>query len=557
MLETFRNLGRLTELAMVLVHHGFADLVERLELPFTRGTGAKSGGEQLAKRYGVYPRLRMVAEEMGPTFVKLGQLLSQRPDLLPPELILELRKLQDSVTPLDFAKIKQEVEDSLERPLGEVFSQFDEKCLASASLAQVHRAVLAKDGSEVAVKVRKPGIGRTIRADMELMTTLARLLDKELEAVAPYALPALVAEMDRSLHQELDFALEAKHMRTARANLAPDAKVVVPQPVMELCSPGLLVMDLVEGATLDKAELSPEQKKQLAQDLTEMMLDQVLLKGFFHGDPHPGNLMVTTDPGGEPRLAVLDWGLVGRLSDQDRYILCDLLIATLQGDAPGVVRAWTDAGVVPPGGSDPSLEQDVSELLEDMSHDGGAPIDTGQLILDMMEIMRQHHLRVPMQYALADKALLELEGVGRALDPDYHPVEATRPYVWRLYFERWRPDTMAKRLLAHLNDGFRFFQALPRRLDAVVTQLEKGELNLQIKHQGLVPLTRAVQEGASRVTVGLVVAALILGSSMIVTTGVEPKIFGLPLLGVMGYFISGIIGLWLVWSILRSRGGKF
>ncbi|MCF8032047.1 MAG: hypothetical protein K9K66_02255 [Desulfarculaceae bacterium] len=557
MLEAFRNLGRITELAMVLVRHGFADLVERLELPFTKGTGARSGGEKLAQRYSVYARLRMVAEEMGPTFVKLGQLLSQRPDLLPKGLILELTKLQDSVTPLEFNQIKKQVETSLGKPLDGVFAEFDRKCLASASLAQVHRAVRADDGVEVAVKVRKPGISRTIRADMELMATLARLLDKEVEAVAPYDLPALVKEMDHSLHQELDFALEARHMRAARANLPQGSRVIIPKPFLDLCGPRVLTMELVKGLPLDKAELLPSQKKILAKDLTELLLDQVMLKGFFHGDPHPGNLMAVTRPGEDPRLAVLDWGLVGRLSDRDRYQLCDLLMATLQGDAPAVVRTWSDMGAVPPGGGDSSLEHDVSELLEEVQGSRDEPVDTAKIILDMMEIMRLHHLKVPMQYALADKALLELESVCRALDPDYRPVEATRPYVWRLYFERWRPDTVARRAMDHLTDGLRFLQSLPRRLDTVVNQLEKGELNLQLKHHGLVPLTRAVQEGASRVTVGLIVAALILGSSMIVTTGVEPKIFGLPLLGVVGYVISGIIGLWLVWSILRSRGGRF
>jgi len=557
LLEAFRNLGRITELAMVLARHGFADLVERLELPFTKGTGARTGGEKLAQRYGVYARMRMVAEEMGPTFVKLGQLLSQRPDLLPKELTLELRKLQDSVTPLDFFAIKKQVEMSLDRPLAEVFCEFDEKCLASASLAQVHRAVRADNQQEVAVKVRKPDIARTIRADMELLATLARLLDKEVEAMAPYDLPALVAEMDRSLRQELDFALEARHMRTARANLPPGSRVRVPRPALELCTSHLLTMELIQGQTLSEAEPGTARGKELCQELVRVMLDQVLLKGFFHGDPHPGNLMVTQDKDGGPQLAMLDWGLVGRLGDQDRHVLCDLLMATLQGDAKAVVRAWVDMGVAPSGGPDASLERDVTALLEEVLGPKDAPVDTAKLILDMMEIMHQHHLKVPMQYALADKALLEMEGVARALDPDFRPVEATRPFIWKLYFERWRPDAIMRRVAGHVTDGLRFLQELPRRLETVITQLEKGELSLQLKHEGLVPLTRAVQEGASRVTVGLIVAALILGSSMIITTGVEPKVFGLPVLGVVGYLISGIIGLWLVWSILRSRGGRF
>jgi len=556
-LETIRNLGRITELAMVLVRHGFADLVERLGLPFSRGTGARSGGEQLASRYSVYARLRMVAEQMGPTFVKLGQLLSQRPDLLPKEFILELSKLRDQVTPLPFSDIKTQVERSLDRPLGEVFSQFDEKCLASASLAQVHRAVRADDGREVAVKVRKPGIVRTIEADMELLSVLARLADKEIEAAASYALPDLIREMDRTLRQELDFSLEARHMRTAQNQLFPDSRVFIPEPHLDLTQPEVLTMTLVKGRPLDQAGLSPAEGRQLSQELVRLMMEQVLLRGFFHGDPHPGNLLVTRDPQGRPRLAVLDWGLVGRLSDDDRYLLCDLLMATLQRDAKAVVKAWIDMGVVPRGQSDTSLDLDVAALLEMVSGPQGEPMATAKLILEMMEIMRQHRLRVPMQYALADKALLEMEGVARSLDPKFRPIEAARPYVWRLYLERWRPDTMARRLLTNLSDTLHLLQNLPRRLESLLSQLEKGEMALQLKHEGLVPLTRALQEGASRVTVGLIVAALIVGSSMIITTGVEPKLFGLPALGVVGYVISGVIGLWLVWSIIRSRGGRF
>jgi ubiquinone biosynthesis protein len=556
MLDTIRNLGRVTELAMVLVRHGFADLVDRLGLPGTRGVGARSGGEKLAGRYSAYARLRMVAEQMGPTFVKLGQLLSQRPDLLPKDFVLELSKLRDQVTPIPFADIKSQVESSLGRPITEVFSTFDEKCLASASLAQVHRAVRADDGREVAVKVRKPGIMRTIEADMELLMVLAKLADKELEAAANYDLPALVSEMERSMRQELDFSLEARHMRTAQSQLSPGIDVVIPQPHLDLTRPGLLTMELIQGQSVHQAELEPEEGKKLATDLVRLMMDQVLLHGFFHGDPHHGNLLITRDAKGRPRLAMLDWGLAGRLSDDDRYVLCDLLMATLGRDAKAVIKAWVEMRVVPATYEDPTLERDVTELL-DMVNSQGEPVTTATVILEMMEIMRQHKLMVPMQYALADKALLEMEGVARSLDPQFRPVEAARPFVWRLYLERWRPDTMAKRFLSHLSDALRLVQNLPRRLENLVSQLERGELSLQLKHEGLVPLTKAIQEGASRVTVGLVVAALIVGSSMIITTGVEPKLFGLPALGVAGYLISGVIGLWLVWSIIRSRGGRF
>lgn len=553
-MSTLKNISRLADVATVLAKNGFADLAERLDLPGWKKPPKHLVAEKLARRYSVGARLRLVAEDLGPTFVKLGQLLSLRPDLLPKELVLELRLLQDRVTPEPFAAILDAVHKSLGRPLDEVFSDFSPEPLASASLAQVHRARRRDDGRWVAVKVRRPGILTVVEADLALLAGLTRALHQRVEYLKPYNLPELVQEIALHLRQEMDFSLEARHMQTARAHQGPRPGLDIPAPHLDLCCPSLLTMDLVVGARLQEAALSPAQKKTLARQLASAILEQVLKHGFFHADPHPGNILVQTS-GGQPRLALLDWGLVGRLSPKMRFLLGDMLVAVVDREPLDLVRAMEAMGAAPAQGDSTALVHDVEELLERVHSVPLQQIDTSALILDLMDLMRVHHLRVQPQYALLDKAFLEMEGLARELDPDFDAVEVARPFVGSLWLERWRPDVVFKIMRRHLRDGLDLLKDLPGRLDRLLGMLESGDMSMEFKHKGLVPLTKAIQDSSNRVTMGLIVAALIVGSSMIITTGVEPKIFGLPALGLIGYLFSGIAGLWLVWSIFRS--GRF
>ena len=549
-----QNITRLADVATVLAKNGFADLVMRLDLPGWQSASQDPGSEKLARRYSVGARLRLVAEELGPTFVKLGQLLSLRPDLLPKDLVLELRLLQDRVTPEPYPAIVDAVHKSLGRPLEEVFGDFSSEPLASASLAQVHRARRRDDGRWVAVKVRRPRILTVVEADLALLAALARVLHQRVEYLKPYNLPELVQEIATHLRQEMDFSLEARHMDSARAHQGSRPRVDIPAPHPDLSSPSLLTMDLVLGSRLQEADLSGAQKKALARQLSGAILEQVLKHGFFHADPHPGNLLVQTS-GPQPRLALLDWGLVGRLTPKMRFLLGDMLIAVVEREALDLVRTLQAMGAAPAQGDETALVHDVEELLERMHSVPLRQIDTSALILDLLDFMRVHHLRVQPQFALLDKAFLEMEGLARELDPDFDAVEVARPFVSSLWLERWRPDLVFKVARRHLREGLDLLKDLPGRLDRLLGQMERGDISMEFKHKGLVPLTRAIQDSSNRVTMGLIVAALIVGSSMIITTGVEPKLFGLPALGLVGYLISGVIGLWLVWSIFRS--GKF
>lgn len=544
-------------MAVVLVKNGFAEMAQRLDLPSKAGPGTKASGEKLAKKYPLWVRLRLVAEDLGPTFVKLGQIMSQRPDLLPKELILELRKLQDQVSPEAIGDIRSTIHKALGKPVEEIFSQFDEKPLASASLAQVHRARLTEGGQAVAVKVRRPGVVEVIEADLALITDLAQTLHERVEGVRRFNLPGLVKEISHHLRLELDFSKEARNMLSAGARRSDKSLLIIPVPNLELTRPSVLVMDLVQGRRLEEADLTAKQGRQLALDLGDAMLDQVFKQGFFHADPHPGNVMVVAQPDGRPRLALVDWGLVGHLTPDMRYSIGDLMASIVEKNAKNVVQALTKMGAAPAGVDQAGLEYEVEQLLDTVHAKPLNEIDLGGLILEVMELMREYHLQVQVQFALLDKAFLEMEGLMRELDPEVNPVAVARPYVRALWLERYRPEVILATLRRNLADGMELVKDLPRRLERLLAMLEKGEIGLEFKHKGLVPLTQAIESSANRVAVALIVAALIVGSSMIITTGAEPKIFGLPAMGLIGYLISAVIGLWLVWNILRSRRGRF
>jgi ubiquinone biosynthesis protein len=552
-LLSIKHLGRLAEVAKVLAKYGFGEAAERLELTSRIGAKARSGGDRLAERYSPWVRIRMAAEELGPTFVKLGQLMSQRPDLLPKELIMELSKLQDQVPPESLEDITGVIAKALGRDWREVFAEFDPEPVASASLAQVHRAVRADDGRRVALKVRRPGVAKTIEEDLSLLADLAAALHANFSALENYDLPGLVEEIGGHLRLELDFAHEARHMITARSRHRDYQALIIPDPHLDLTSPQLLVMDYVEGQRLMEADLDDETRRVLSEEIANIMLIQVLREGFFHADPHAGNLMVVKEAQGPPKVVMLDWGLVGRLTPRQRYLVGDLLGAVVDRDAREMVRCLVAMGAVSNLDDAQGLTTDVEELL-DLVH--GRPLgelNVGHLLLEVMELMRRHRLQVQVRYALMDKALLEMEGLARELNPGFDPVEVARPFVRALWLERYKPRVLLKLFRDNVGDSLDLLQELPGRMKNILQALEQGEVGVEFKHRGLEPLTESLDHLGNRVAVSLILAALIVGSSMIATTDMAPKLFGLPALGVVGYLISGVLGLLLVWSILRPR----
>jgi ubiquinone biosynthesis protein len=546
-LSTLSNMKRIKDIVLILLKYGFSDVAERLDLP---GTSSKDLGAPAKKGLASWNRVRHALEDLGPTFVKFGQIMSQRPDLLPGPLVLELAKLQDQVKPEPFEKVKQSLEEALGRELTEVFSRFDEQPLASASLSQVHHAVRLDDGRAVAVKVRRIGIKKTVMSDLDLLAALAQRLHDNMEEMRFYDIPRLVEVTRRTLLRELDFAQEGRNLRIAQANLEPDSKVVVPKVHLDLTNEHMLTMDLVEGRRLAELDgLPAEQSQELARTGLNSIVTQILHDGFFHADPHPGNILVL-DQG---RICLLDWGMVGRLTAKDRDNLVDFIKAVVDQDVEWLTDSLMGFVEHPPELDRRGLEIDLTDLLQSYYALELSQVNLGRFLSKVTEILRLYGLQVPAAFAVMIKALITAEGTARQIYPKLNVVAEVEPLVREQVYQRLSPRTVwhkfrsFSRLLAELGTEF------PKRFLILSEKLEKGELTIGFEHQKLEGLIDSLQEASNRLTLGLIIASMLIASSLIMATGLEPHLFGFPILGVIGYSISGILGVWLIIIIIRSR----
>jgi ubiquinone biosynthesis protein len=544
-LKTLANLGRFKEIAFTLLKYGFDDVVDRLHLPGKFFLSAKVVPH---KDKTTFERIRLTLEELGPTFIKFGQVMSLRPDLLPMGLVLELRKLHDDVPSQPFPLIKKVVEEELGRPVEEAFSHFDEVPLASASLAQVHRAVLP-DGTPVAVKVQKPGIQETVNRDLSILKDLVNALEDRIEVFALYDAPGMVRELKNAMLKELDFVIEARNMRIAEANFQGDPKVRIPQVYEAFSTNRLLTMELFEGKKLRELESAPpEQRREVALAGLRAALRQVLEHGFFHADPHPGNIVILDNS----VVGLLDWGMVGRLTEQMRNDLIDLIIAAADKDGPATASALlrlADAEDM-----DRSvLERDVLDILDTYGNLPIKSVNIGEMTGRMTDLLRIHKIRVPADLAIMLKALVTSEGTARELWPELNAVAEAEPFVKKLVRERYKPAALKKTITRTLLELLNIHRKLPRRLDRIFTKMEKGELSIRFRHDNIEGFLETIETATNRLTFAIIIGALLIGSSLIITTGIEPHLFGFPLLGLLGYLISGLLGLWLVFLIIRRR----
>jgi ubiquinone biosynthesis protein len=545
--QTITNIGRLKDIVAVFVRHGFEDVVRMLDLPGKRVTRRIVDPDP---ELSSFARLRMALEELGPTFIKFGQIMSLRAEMLPAPLIEELRKLQDEVPPESIDGIRGVIESSLEQPLTDIFIIFDEQPLAAASLSQVHRAVLRDSRTPLALKVQRPEIRSKIETDLAILRHAANLLHQRTVSLRMYDLPGLVHSIEQTLKRELDFSREARHLQIAHNLMAGLTGINVPRVYPDLCHERLLAMEYVRGQKLKEIDRgSLPNAETLAKNGLKAVVKQILEDGFFHADPHPGNLLIAD---GES-LSLLDWGMVGRLTQQDRHELLNLMAAIVERNA----LSLTDTLLVITSGSMDAdrqeLERDLLNLMDYHVTESLAAFRLDRFFLDVMEIVRKHRLRIPSNHFITLKSLITAEGTARLLYPELDVVGEMEPHVRRLAALRFKPDVLWRHLRKLIFEIAASPTQLPRQIGAIIRKLEHGDLRLRFEHHNLADLLTILDKTFSRLTMGIIAAAMIIGSSLIITTGIPPLFMGYPVLGLVGYLISALLGFWIVFDILRSR----
>ena len=542
------KLGRFRDIVGVLFKYGFDDVAERLQLP---GMALINKTRVALPEMSTWERLRHTMEDLGPTFVKFGQILSLRGDLLPVDFINELEKLQDSVAPVSFEEIKGVLEKALDKPLEKIFSVIEDEPMAAGSLAQVHRAVLKEEDIAVALKIRRPDIVRTVEIDLQILEGAVPYLSEHLEFARTYDFVNLFKELKRALLRELNFTLEARNMQIVSQIMAGEKDVIIPEVYDLWTRPSVLTMDLVEGVKLKDLNLENiEKREQLGQTGLRVVVKQVLENGFFHADPHPGNFLVVDDKD----LCLIDWGVVGILPSETRYELVELISAIVDMEAEKVLDilvSLTDANVVEI--NERLLLRDVLEILHLYHSVPLGKLDLGQLLMDLNNMLRTHHIKLPSDLALMFKTMVTAEGTARKFYPELDVIAEIEPFVRKLGTERWKPSQVWRRFARQLRFYFKLQSSLPGAIQRILQKVEQGDLNIRFKHENLGGLQKSMDNVSNRLSFSIILGAMIIGSSMIITTGVEPLIFGYPAIGLVGYLISAVLGLIVAINIFRGR----
>ncbi|HEY8103044.1 MAG TPA: AarF/ABC1/UbiB kinase family protein [Gaiellaceae bacterium] len=547
-----RKIGRLSEIAQVAVRHGFGYFFERHKLtdilPWTARVEVNANAAAGSDRG---RHLREMLDELGPTFVKFGQLLSTRPDVVPPDIVAELRSLQDDVRPFPFAQVRQVVEEELELTLEQAFLRFDEQPIAAASIGQVHRAKLP-NGDEVVVKVQRPNAPRQIESDLALLYQAARMIKERVRALDFIDAHELVDEFARFIRQELDYRLEARNAETFRRNFADSELVVVPRVYRSYSGTRMLTLEFLDGvqlADLDPETTSLEARRELAYRVTKTWMEMIFRHGFFHGDPHPANVLVLEGA----KIGLVDFGLVGKLTDDDMARLTRLFIDAATENVDALPRRLGELGVRYPKEREEEFRTAIRELFYRYYGASLAEIDPIQVIREAFGLIYSMNLRLPTRFVLLDKAIATLGAVGVDLYPEFNVFEVAQPYARELMLERFTPRRLAQRAQSEGRELAGIARELPYQLHDVLQEIRDGQIEVGFVHKGLDEFMHKIDVVFNRLVVALVVAGGLLGSSMIGILATDgPQIFGIHFLSVIGFVFSGVLGAWLLVGVLRS-----
>ena len=551
---TYRNIQRLRVIVGVFMRHGLYGLMEvvhlHLLIPIHRRIKKRKLSEQ-KEVLSIPERLRLAFEELGPTFIKLGQLIASRPDLVPYEYSEEFNKLLDKVPPVSFIEVKKIVEAEFDAPLSEIFSEFEEVPLAAASIAQVHKALL-NDGTKVVVKVQRPQIEKLINTDIELIYLIAKLIDRYIPETRLYNPVGIVDEFSRGIKKELDFILEAGNIVKISRNLKGDKRAVMPGVHWDFTTTRALTLDRIEGVRIDNmAELDRigADRSALARTLSDIFFAQIFKFGLFHGDLHAGNIFVVDGK----KLGFVDFGIVGRLSEDMIESLANILLAIVKGDYKMLVENYLDMGLVPDKTDLDAFSRDYRDILETYLSKPIKDASLGELLLNYTKVAASYNIKLPMDLVLLDKCVIELEGLVRQLDPNLDMLAAGERYAGELMKIWYSPKRVGKDFLETAHEMDKLAKVLPGQVRQLMKKLVNDKFTIDFVHFGLENLIDEIDRSSNRLSLGLIISALIIGSSLIMTTGKGPLFLGFPILGISGFMLAGFLGFLLAAVIIRSK----
>ena len=555
--RTYRSAKRLQQIVNVLLKHGFGRIIDQIQLgryiPFRKRLRT-FGQWPILKGPTVPERLRIAFGELGPSFIKLAQILSSRPDLITAQFANEFKKLQDEVPPFPVAEAKRIISEELKLPLEDIFREFKDEPVAAASIAQVHLAKLA-DGSEVIVKVQRPGIREQIETDITILTALARLLDRNVPESRFFNPVAIVDEFSKTLRRELDFIGEAKNCSRFKKNFDENPDIYIPRIYGELITERVLVMERIEGVRIDDipgiTALGLDRKR-LVKVSVDAYFKMILEDGFFHADPHPGNLLAM--PSG--MLAFVDFGIVGRVTPEMKATMAKTFLALIHRDFDKLIDQYVELGYVP---EDIDLDRfrrefktDLLYYLEPLYGLTLQEINFAQYLDVITHLALKHRMQIPSDLLLINKAMLIMENIGRELDPSFDFIAFAEPYALRLAREKLSPSRFFEHGAKGLEELGDFVLLFPKQIKRIIRKILKDDIHIKLTHIGLDRLITDMDRSSNRITFGMIISAILLGSAIMQSTGAGIQIFGMSVLGLLSFGLAFLMGIWLIISIIKS-----
>ena len=552
--SAFRHIKRFRQIISILIKYGFGDILKILKIDRYLISGLKLGKSRRDKSLSSLPRpvrVRMALEELGPTFIKIGQLLSTRPDLVPLEFLQEIEKLQDNVATFPYEEVEKIISEETGKNINDIFSYFEQEALAGASIGQVHRAKLIS-GEDVVVKVRRPGIKRTIEVDLEIMYQIALLSERNLEELELHRPTKIIDEFARSLKQEIDFRKEASNINQFGELFKNEASVHVPKVYADYSSSAILIMEYINGVKANNIEQLKSYNVNLndiADKGANLIMQQIFVHGFFHADPHPGNILIMEDG----NICFLDFGMVGRISRKEREYFADLVMSLAQKDDKKVAESVLKLTYNNINTQRDELERDMNEFIGRHLYMPLKDVDLNCLIYELIDVLTRNSLCLKPHFYLMMKALGSIDGLARLLDPDFDIIGKAEPFVQKIQMNRLSPEAVGNDLMDYGKDLSKFLKDSPEDIRTILKQLKEGKLRTEFHHKGLEEVLFLMNRISNKISFAIILAAVIIGSSLIILSGIPPTWNDIPIFGLAGIVLSGIMGLILLITFINKK----